>query len=114
MKTETLSAVSDADIVATSGALADAIAANTLRLRVGQLEKTHELSALKKQRARVLGEIRRREIAGGLERNELLRRHAAHQLSAQENSEAPSAEGGTEGAGEGLLASLKRRFLGGS
>ena len=75
---------------------------------VGQLENSAQLRGLRRDRARVKTELRRREIAEGLPEGELVRRHGHAALShdVPASTEAPRGER-REG---GLLAGLRRRL----
>ena len=92
--------------------IARELAGTRFRHALGQVEKNSDLRALRKARARLKTEIRRREIESGLPQDELYRRNAAA-LRAVETDSSAETEQSSKSSG-GLFANLRRRLIGDS
>lgn len=101
----------DRDLVVKSFELSRELAESRLLLSVGQLENPAGMKGLRKERARVNTEIRRREIETGASKGSLVRQYAGivrEALASSVDNDGSDGEGGSKG----LLGSLKERLSG--
>lgn len=104
-----LTSLSERELVVQGHEVSQELAGTRLRNALGQLERNSEIRGLRRRRAQILTEVRRRELEEGLPKGTLMQRHA----SAVPASESSPVGEASQKKPEGLLAGLRRRLTGG-
>lgn len=107
MKAHGLTAIDDLALVQMDWQLSQEFTTAKIQLALGQLEQNSEIRRLRKERARVKTEVRRREIEEGLQRDTLFNRHAGAVDTSSVSTGSEST--GSDGEG-GFFANLRGRF----
>lgn len=107
-----LTALSERELVVQENDVTQRLAGTRLKHALGQLEQNSEIRGLRRERARLLTEMRRREIEAGLPKGALAQRHASA-LGASASKVSETVGESVQKKPEGLLASLRRRLTGG-
>lgn len=107
MNTKTMRDLEDSALVQRDWELSQEISTARIQLALGQLEQNSEIRRVRKDRARVKTELRRREIEGGLRQGALVERYAGSIDTGAVSGSSDSA--GSESKG-GFFASLRSRF----
>jgi len=112
MKRVEVASLDDRDLIVKEYELGRELASTRFRHALGQFENSSEIRVLRRGRARLKTEVRRREIENGLTKDELYQRHASA-LRSLDSEGADSAAASDADGGGGILGKLRRR-LGGS
>lgn len=107
MKAQTLQELEDSALVQHDWVLSQEFSAARIQLALGQLEQNSEIRRIRKSRARVKTELRRRELAANLSKGTLVNRHAGSIETSSISGSSSDADSASKG---GFFANLRSRF----
>ena len=107
MSAKSMRDLEDSALVQRDWELSQELSTARIQLALGQLEQNSEIRRVRRSRAQVKTEMRRREIAAGLSKGALVQRHAGSIDTSAVSSSADSAGSDSKG---GFFANLRSRF----